>query len=611
MCAKLSKFINQSKPGKTVIKKLLLLALYVAAFSACKKDGQSMEPLSAKDDAAFQKYEERFLDDYWKENPQAATAAGYHKYDSLLTIPSDDSRKKAIKFSKVQLDSLSRFEVGTLSDANKIDHRMMQNEMEGMQWKLEQLREYQWNPASYNVISSFAVMLTENYAPLEKRLRSFYQRMAFVPAYYKEAQKQLKNPVQELTDLAIDQNLNGLSVIDKDFADSLKKTRIPDAEQRQMLDRARIATDAIKAYAAFLKAMKNDKPRSFRLGKEYYENKFKYDIQAEGTAQQTYNAAMERKKALHREMTKISKTLWPKYFGTKPMPADSLDMIAQMIDTLSAKHVAPDDFQTAIQQQLPKLTAFIKAKDLLTLDPTKPLVVRKEPGYMAGVAGASVTSPGPYDKTGNTYYNVGSLAGWAPARAESYLREYNDYILQILNIHEAIPGHYTQQVYANQSPSMVKSVFGNGAMIEGWAVYTEQMMLDAGYGDSAPEMRLMWYKWNLRSVCNAILDYSVHASNMTKEQAIKMLTHEAFQQQAEADGKWKRVSVSSVQLTSYYTGYKEITELQQAWKKKQGDKYRLKEFNEKFLSYGSAPIKLIKEAMFAVPKIDTQPGTGG
>lgn len=594
-----------------MIKKLLLLSLYVAAFSACKKDGQSGEQLSAKDDAAFQLYEDHFLEDYWKENPEQATAAGYHKYDSLLTVPTDDSRKKAIKFAKVHMDSLSRFEVGTLSDANKIDHRMMQNQLESIQWNMEQLREYQWNPTSYNVIGSFALILNEHYAPLEKRLRSFYQRMSFIPAYYKEAQKQIKNPVVELTDLAVDQHNGGLSVIEKDFADSLKKTRIPDAEQRQMLDRARISVDAIKGFVAYLKAMKNDKPRSFRLGKEYYENKFKYEIQSESTAQQVYNAAMERKKFLHREMAKISKTLWPKYFGTKAMPTDSLDLIGQMIDTLSSKHVAPADFQSAIEAQLPKLTAFIKTKNLLTLDPSKPLVVRKEPGYMAGVAGASVSSPGPYDKTGNTYYNVGSLAGWSPERAESYLREYNDYILQILCIHEAIPGHYTQLVYANKSPSMIKSVFGNGAMIEGWAVFSEQMMLDAGFGDNAPEMRLMWYKWHLRSVCNAILDYSVHANNMTKEQAIKMLTHEAFQQQAEADNKWKRVSVSSVQLTSYFTGYKEINDLMLAWKKKQGDKFRVKEFNEKFLGYGSAPVKFIKEAMFAIPKIDTKEGSGG
>jgi uncharacterized protein (DUF885 family) len=169
--------------------------------------------------------------------------------------------------------------------------------------------------------------------------------------------------------------------------------------------------------------------------------------------------------------------------------------------------------------------------------------------------------------------------------------------MQILDIHEAIPGHYTQLVYANQSPSLIKSLLGNGAMVEGWAVYTEQMMLENGFGNNQPEMWLMWYKWHLRAVCNTILDYSVHAGNMSKEQAMHLLTKEAFQQQAEAEGKWKRVSVSNVQLTSYYTGYKEIIDLRKAYQNKLGDKFDLKSFHEKFLSYGSAPVKYIRELM--------------
>jgi len=591
-------YVYTSKANLAVVKKLLFTAVIaVGIFTGCKKDGGSL-PLQGKDDAAFAIYENSFLEGLWKLNPDWATSVGYHKYDSLLVIPNDQSRDKMVNFAKVQLDSLSRFEVNTLSDANRIDYHLMQNEVEKIQWQIRQLKSYQWNPASYNVIGTFAYILNEHYAPLTKRLRNFYEKMANVPAYYKEAEKQIKDPVIELTNLAIEQHTAGVTVIEKDFADSLKKTNIPQAEQKQMLDRAHTATEAIRAFATWLKSLKNDHPRSFRLGKQLYDEKFKYDMQSEFTAQQMFNAAVERKKFVHREMAKISKKLWPKYFGAKPMPTDSLELIAQVIDTISSQHVAPAEFQSAIENILPKLTAFVKAKDLFTLDPTKPLVVRKEPGYMAGVAGASMSSPGPYDKNGNSYFNVGSLAGWTAQKAESYLREYNKYTLQILCIHEAIPGHYVQLVYANKSPSLIKSVFGNGAMIEGWAVYSEELMLDNGYNDE-PEMKLMWYKWHLRSVCNAILDYNVHAENMSRQDALKFLTREAFQQQAEADGKWKRVSVTSVQLDSYYTGYKEIMELRDAYKKKMGDKYKLKDFNEKFLSYGSAPVKYIKEAMLA------------
>jgi uncharacterized protein (DUF885 family) len=296
-------------------------------------------------------------------------------------------------------------------------------------------------------------------------------------------------------------------------------------------------------------------------------------------------------------MLVLADSLWSKYMGSTPKPTDSLQLIRSVIDKVSLKHTTPDAFQATIEKQIPELVQFINDKKLITLDPKKPLVVRKEPAYMAGVAGASISAPGPYDKGGNTYYNVGSLSGWDIERAESYLREYNHYTLQILNIHEAIPGHYTQLVYSNQSPSIIKAILGNGTMIEGWAVYTEIMMLENGYGNNEPEMWLMYYKWNLRSTCNTILDHDVHTNNLSKEDALHLLVIEAFQQQAEAEGKWRRATLTQVQLCSYFTGYTEIYEFREELKKKQGASFDLKQFHEKFLSYGSAPVKYIKEMM--------------
>ena len=571
-----------------------IIALLLIA--GCKKDGNT-GPLVGKDNAAFTSYENSFLEGYWKLNPDLATGAGYHKYDSVLLAPTDDYRQKLVNFAKLQIDSMARFEVNSFTDENRMDYRILQNQLEYMQWQITQLKAYQWNPNSYNVTETFATILNEHYAPLPKRLKNFYEKMAGIPAFYKEAERQIKNPVSELVNLTVDEISGSLDIFEKDFADSLKKTSIAETERKAMMDRAHTTAETLKQFTEWLKALKSDHPRSFRLGKDLYEDKFKYEIQSDLPAQKIFNAAVDRKRQLHKSMLKLSKQLWPKYFGKAAMPTDSLELIAKVIDTLSVKHSTPGEYQHTIEQLIPKLTAFVKTKDLISLDPSKPLVIRKEPAYIAGVADASMSAPGPYDKEGNSYFNVGSLNGWTASKAESYLREYNQYILQILCIHEAIPGHYAQLVYANKAPSLIKSIFGNGAMVEGWAVYSEEMMLDNGYENDTPEIRLMWYKWHLRSVCNTILDYSVHVQNMSKEDAIKLLTHEAFQQKAEAESKWIRVAVSSVQLDSYYTGYKEIYDLREAYKQKIGEKYTLKGFNEKFLSYGNAPVKLIKEAM--------------
>ena len=420
--------------------------------------------------------------------------------------------------------------------------------------------------------------------------------MANIPSYFEAAKQNIKNPTLEHTLLAIDQNLGGLSVFETELEDALGKSNIDENTKTQILKRADQSIAAIKDYADWLKNLKNETPRSFRLGKELYAKKFEFDIQSGNTVEEIYQKALERKATLHVKMAEVTHSLWSKYFK-QSVPADTLQAIKMMIDKLSTKHVEPDSFQTAIEQQIPVLVDFIKQKDLIYIDPSKPLVVRKEPAYMAGVAGASISSPGPYDKEANTYYNVGSLESWSAERAESYLREYNHYILQILNIHEAIPGHYTQLVYSNQSPSLIKSILGNGTMIEGWAVYTELMMLENGYGNNEPEMWLMYYKWNLRTVCNTILDYSVHVNNFSKEEALNLLVNEAFQQQAEAEGKWRRVTLTQVQLCSYFTGFSEIYAFREEYKTLKGKGFDLKKFHEKFLSYGSAPVKNIREMM--------------
>lgn len=580
------------------MKKFIFPAIACILITACggnKETPQTTEVISNAN-PQFEIYKNNFIEALWKVYPTWASNQGYHKYDSILIVPDETSRIRELAFIKASLDSLKTFDVNGLSDNNKTDYYMIENQLKSIEWGINELKSYEWSPSDYNISSAFAEILNGSYDSLDVRLRNFNLKMATIPAYYEAAKKNIKNPTPEHTELAIDQNLGGVSVFEKDFHEALNKVNFGAHEKQMMEANAKMAVKSIKEYADWLKKFKNPTPRSFRLGKELYSKKFEYDIQSGYTADQIYEKALARKKELHEEMFKIADQLWAKYLDKEPKPTDRLKLIRQVIDKISEKHVQPDSFQAAIEQQLPVLTEFIRKKDLITLDSTKPLVVRKEPDYMAGVAGASISAPGPYDKNGNTYYNVGSLSGWSKDKAESYLREYNHYILQILNIHEAIPGHYTQLVYSNQSPSLIKALFGNSTMIEGWAVYTERMMLENGYEDS-PEMWLMYYKWNLRSTCNTILDYSVHTKNMSREEALSLLMNEAFQQQTEAEGKWRRVSLTQVQLCCYFTGYTEIYDFREELKKQMNDKFDLKLFHEQFLSYGSAPVKYIRQLM--------------
>lgn len=573
----------------------LFTVLFLSIITACVQREKPQNEIEMN--LEFDKYTNTFIEQFWNYYPDWATNVGYHQNDSVLLVPTETTRGLQEQFAKEQLSILHNYQLTTLTDAQKIDYHLIENQLNRILWQLNEEKSFQWEPSQYNVSGLIAFMLSENYAPLEKRLRYIQARMQNIPSYYKAALENLLNPVEVLRILAIKQNTGGIAVFEEDLKDSILASGLSELEKNEMLQSVKLSVESIRGYIDFLTKLSNPTPRDFRLGKELYDKKFGFDIQSIYTAEQVYDSAQLRKEFLHNEMYKITQKLWTKYFGNQPIPENYLLAIRRMIDTLSLNHVTPSTYQQTIASQLPDLVDFIKKKNLLFIDETKPLVVRKEPAYMAGVSIASISAPGPYDKTGNTYYNVGNIENWTAERAESHLREYNHYILQILNIHEAIPGHYTQLVYANQNPSLVKSIFSNGTMIEGWAVYTEQMMLENGYGNNELEMWLMWYKWHLRTVCNTILDYSVHVKGMTEQDAMHLLMNEAFQQEAEAHGKWVRVCVTSVQLMSYYTGYKEICELRETLKRKNDQHFDLKSFHENFLSYGNAPVKYIREMM--------------
>jgi len=581
------------------MKQTLLILVVLGTFSCQNK--------TMKTDAEFDTFKGNFIEALWKANPEWASTVGYHKYDSILTVPDQASREKQLVFTRAYLDTLHGFDAKKLSDANRIDFHLIENQLLSTEWNINEFKSHEWNPASYNVGEGFAVLLSENYAPLDQRLKSFQAKLKNVPAYYQAAEKNIHQPTIVHTDLAIQQNKGSLDIFEKDLQDSLQKSHLSEAEKQEIQKGAKTAVDAINGYIKWLETdirptLNEKTARSFRIGKELYDKKFAFDLQSGFTPEQIYEKAQKRKEELHVEMAKLATQLWPKYFANTPIPTDQHELIKKVLDTVSANHVERDGFQAAVEKQLPELIAFINKKDLLYIDPKKPLVVRQTPGYQAGFSVASINAPGPYDKNANTYYNVGSLKDYTPEMAESHLREYNHYTMQIINIHEAIPGHYTQLVYSNQSPSLIKTIFENGNMVEGWAVYSERMMLEEGYGDNSPELWLMYYKWHLRSVCNTLLDYGLQVKNMSEDQAMDLMMHDGFQQKAEATGKLRRAELSQVQLCSYFTGFSEIYALRDEMKKKLGDKFSLKAFHEKFLSYGSAPVKYIRELMLADTK---------
>ncbi len=573
------------------MKKILILIASFIIFS-CQTAPVALFP--AKGLTEFQQLQKTFFDEYWEINPGHAMHAGHPGYQAALVVPSEDNLKQQVAFYKKYQKTFSDVKTTHLSKDEQADLDILTKVMDRALWYLEVFQSHHWDPSNYNIGYALGKVWENREKSTTEKIRLLNHILQLAPAYYEAGFKNIKTPTKEHLDLAIKQNQGTLDFIEKyilsqnldqKFSDLLKESQT-----------------SIKNYIVNLEGLKESHTRkksfkSFRLSPKIYDQKFRHDLETINSAKTIYKKAIKDRDLTHRKMIKISNELWSKYYPKDKPPKDNLEMVQKVLYKISLQHSAAESFVSAVREQIPQLINFVEEKNLLSLDKSKPLKIRETPEYMRGVAAASIDSPGPFEKNRETFYNVTPPASLSAERQQSFLREYNNYMLQILNIHEAIPGHYAQLIYGNKSTSPVKSIFGNGTMVEGWAVYTERMMLEEGYGNHSPELWLTYYKWFLRVTSNAILDYSIHNLNMTKAQAMDLLVRQAFQETTEAEEKWNRATLTQVQLNSYYAGFEEIYGFREKLKKQQGPKFNLKKFHEQFLSYGNSPIKTIIHLM--------------
>ena len=576
-----------------------LILLLISLISCNPQKQNDTEKIDEKVDLKFSEFETAFLDSYWQQYPSGAINSGYGKYYDKLVIPDSATTIINIAFSNNWIDSLNKFDYNQLSDNNKISFNILKNQLQSDIWYTTVFKQYEWDASIYNISSSCDYIINQPYAQLDERLKILTKYLENSDKYYKAAFNNLKRPTKEHVEMSIMQNQGGLEIFGKALTDSIQASHLSLNEKESLQNNIQKATNAMKGYVTSLKTIIADKNyafRDFRIGKKLFDEKFKFDIVTDFTPEEIYKKAIADKQYYHHKMFVIADSIWPKYYNTQSKPKDSLELIQLVLNKIQLNHVAPSEYFNSLSSQVFDLKKFIIEKNLFDFDTNSaPIKVRYMPVYARGFTLANAEFIPPYQKKGTTYYNIDDLTLYPKEKAESCLRESNFYSSQILSIHEAVPGHCLQGLYNNKSSDVLRSVFQNGAMIEGWAVYTEAMMIENGWGNHAPEMELTLGIWRLRELANVIIDYDIQCLNKPKKDIVNFLTKECFQTDAQVEEKYHRATLSQVQLCSYFTGAKAIQALREEYQKKMGDQFKLKDFHEKFLSYGSSPVKYIRE----------------
>ncbi|MCF7752523.1 DUF885 domain-containing protein [Bacillus subtilis subsp. subtilis] len=597
---------------------LLALAL-IAALGGCQQadaptaaNGTPATATAASDaavDAAFADLSKRALDTWMQLSPISATQIGDHRYDSEIDDLSAAGQQKVLTAYKGLVSDLDRIDVSKLSRENQVDAAILRNQLQSEIWSAEVLQSSKWDPQIYNGVAGSAIygLMAREFAPLPDRLKSATARMEKLPQIFAQARANLDPArVPKIhAETVAKQNRGILSIVDTFITPHIGELSAEDGKRLQAaIDGLKKAVEEQQTWLD--KTLVPNAKGDFRIGAELYDQKLKFALNSSLSRAEIGERARAELKRVRQDMYGIAQTVLKDKPGAPPLPANPSDeqqqaAIEAALELAYADKPARDKVVDDAKAALAQSTEFVRKHDLMTL-PDSPVDIILMPEFQRGVAVAYCDSPGPLDKNLKTFYAVSPIPDdWSDKQVDSFLREYNSRMIHLLSIHEGTPGHYLEGWHSGKFPSTLRAVLRSGLFAEGWAVYTERMMQEQGYLDNDPLFHLVQLKFYLRTISNAILDQGVHVDNWTREQAMQLMTHDAFQQESEASGKWVRAQLTSAQLPTYFVGAQEHFDTRKAVQAKQGATFNLKAYHDQMLSYGAPPVRFARQLMLDQP----------
>ena len=553
-------------------------------------------------DDRFKQLSERYVNESPAFSPVHATTLGDHRFDSQLDDLSSVARDRTRRFHQQMLQALKTIDREQLSRANQVDYALLSDRLNANLWELETLAEWTWNPLLYTELTGSAVygLMAREFAPLDRRLSHVADRLEQFPRLFQQIRELLEpQRVPRIhAETAVKQNRGVLNILDNMVQPHLEQ--LARSERKRLLTAMQEARNTVEQHQQWLEnQLLPNASGDFRLGQDRFDQKLRFTLQTPLTRAQIRQRAESELARVRGEMYRISKPLYLKQypftqFPENPTPAYRQAIIRACLEMAYRDVPERGQIVAVAKRSLLLTTQFVKDKDLVTVLPD-PLEIIVMPEFQRGIALAYCDSPGPLDVGEKTFYAVAPLpAHWTDLQVESFLREYNIRSIHDLTIHEAMPGHFLQLAHSNRYPGKLRAMLASGVFIEGWAVYAEQMMATEGFLNGDPLMRLIALKWYLRGIANALLDQAIHTEGITRDQAMRLMMHDTFQEEREAAGKWVRAQLTSAQLSTYFVGYLEHVDLRQEAEQAWGADFQLRDYHDRLLSFGSPPVKYVR-----------------
>jgi uncharacterized protein (DUF885 family) len=515
---------------------------------------------------AFDDLAARFLDEHFAADPVTATMVGDHRFDGRWPDTSDRGRLDRIALYDRWTAAFTALDADTLTPDEVIDRDLVLGELARYRFYEAELREDAWDALGwvYLIGAGLHSLISREYAPLAVRLEAFAARLEGVPAIIANAQSVLgSHPTRHVSRLharVAGERIGGVAALGDEAIDLAEATP-DDAAAAALLPRLRaaaaMATPILEGIGAHLRTeVALQAPGAPELGRDLFAAKLRYTLADPDITPEAVLARAEHEYTVVRaEMIRIARQIWPAWCGDSAVPDDEGALVRGVLDAAALEHPLADDLVDVCRALVADIEAFCRDHDVIGLA-DEPLEVQWTPEFMRSFAGAMLDAPGPLAVGQKTFFSITpARPEWGPAEVESWLREFNSRQLKLLTMHEAVPGHYLQGAYSNQSGgSLLRRVFASGLFAEGWAVYVTQVMLDRGYAGDDLALWLQHWKFYLRAVVNTIIDVRIHCLGMTSDEALTLMVDGAFQERSEAEAKDERARLSSTQLCTYFVG---------------------------------------------------------